>query len=133
MRPGGFMLLGMAHESQAIPQVAALASQQLPPVSEIVQELSSHPASWHDARQACRAIPTAEESFSVFVGLSLRTFCNAACACALRGGREEDCAKLLGTLAAEGALRRSELEGDVDLAPLVPTAWMQSILSGLPP
>ena len=58
---------------------------------------------------------------------------NAACACALRGGQEEDCAKLLGTLAAEGALRRSELEGDVDLAPLVPTAWMQSILSGLPP
>jgi hypothetical protein len=57
---------------------------------------------------------------------------NAACACALHGAREESCAKLLGTLAAEGALRRAELEADADLAPLVPTAWMQSLLQGLP-
>ena len=34
----------------------------------------------------------------------------------------EDCA---------AALRRAELEGDVDLAPLVPTAWMQRVLRGL--
>jgi hypothetical protein len=60
------------------------------------------------------------------------TMYNAACACALHGAREESCAKLLGTLAAEGALRRAELEADADLAPLVPTAWMQSLLQGLP-
>ena len=57
---------------------------------------------------------------------------NAACACALRGAGEE-CARLLGALAAEGALTRAEVERDDDLAPLVPTPWMQSLLRGLPP
>ena len=56
---------------------------------------------------------------------------NAACACALRAGREEECARLLSALAAEGALARSEVEKDEDLAPLVPTAWMQSLLGSL--
>ena len=60
------------------------------------------------------------------------TMYNAACACALHGGREEDCAKLLGALASEGVLRRAELEADADLAPLVPSAWVQSLLQGLP-
>ena len=60
------------------------------------------------------------------------TIYNAACASALCGGRDEECAKLLSVLAVEGALRRAELEGDADLAPLVPTAWMQSLLSTLP-
>ena len=62
----------------------------------------------------------------------LDTMYNAACACARRGGRDEGCARLLGALAAEGALRRADVEGDADLAPFVHTAWMQSLLSGLP-
>lgn len=63
----------------------------------------------------------------------LDTLYNAACACALLGGevREAECAKLLGTLAGEGALRRAEVEADQDLAPLVPNALMQSLLSSL--
>lgn len=61
----------------------------------------------------------------------LDTMYNAACACALHGGREEDCARLLGALAAEGALQRAELERDVDLAPHMSTPWMQSLLRGV--
>ena len=56
---------------------------------------------------------------------------NAACAWALRA-EEAECAKLLGVLAAEGALTRSELESDADLASFVPTAWMQELLGRLP-
>ena len=56
---------------------------------------------------------------------------NAACACALRADHAE-CARLLGALAAEGAISRGEVESDDDLAPLVGTAWMQSLLKGLP-
>ena len=63
----------------------------------------------------------------------LDTMFNAACACALlRGVREDDCAKLLGALAAKGALRRAEVEADADLSPLVPTEWMQTLLGDLP-
>ena len=51
---------------------------------------------------------------------------------ALRGD-EESCARLLGALAAEGALSRAEVEGDCDLVPLLPTAWMQSVLHDAPP
>ena len=57
---------------------------------------------------------------------------NAACAWALRA-EEAECAKLLGVLAAEGALTRSELESDADLASFVPTAWMQELMGRLPP
>ena len=51
--------------------------------------------------------------------------------CALRADHAE-CARLLGALAAEGAISRGEVESDDDLAPLVGTAWMQSLLKGLP-
>ena len=60
------------------------------------------------------------------------TVYNAACACALRSGScEEECARLLAILAAEGALMREEVENDADLSSVLPTAWMQSLLRGL--
>ena len=97
----------------------------LPPAAECLERAARLYAQVLDGR--------AEAEWAAARVSRLDTMYNAACACALLGGaREEDCAKLLGALAAEGALRRAEVEADADLAPLVPTAFMQSLLSGLP-
>ena len=102
------------------------APASLPPLPSAADCLAHAASLYADVLKASAAEWAAASRVS-----RLDTMYNAACACALRGGREEECAQLLGALAAEGALRRAELEGDVDLAPLVPTAWMQRVLRGL--
>ena len=108
---------------------------------ELVQEVTEPPVSLPPLPSAADCLERAASLYAQVLESSaaewaaarvsrLDTMYNAACACALRGGRDEDCAKLLAALAAEGALRRAELEGDADLAPLVPTPWMQSLLHG---
>ena len=105
---------------------AALPSPPpLPPATECLEQAARLYAQVLDGR------PEAEWAAARVTRLD--TMYNAACACALLGSaREEDCAKLLGALAAAGALRRADVEADADLAPLMPTPFMQSLLSGLP-